>query len=356
MRVDAFDFELPADRIAQHAAPRGTSRLLVVDAEGEARHRSIGELPRLLRRGDLLVVNDTRVLAARLFARRVSDKGRDGGQGGGRIELLLAEKIDERTWDCLARPGRKARPGTRLELGNQEIALGAEVIELGAEGRRRVRFSEPVEPHLDRLGHVPLPPYIDRPDESADRERYQTVWAAKPGAIAAPTAGLHFTPELLAELERTGIERAAVTLHVGLGTFKPVVAELVHEHRMDLERFEIPEAAARAITQARDEGRRVVAVGTTVVRTLESAARETGVLRAGAGSTDLFVTPGFRFHVVDALLTNFHLPRSTLLFLVCAFAGRERVLHAYREAIESGYRFYSYGDAMLLERRDEPAP
>jgi S-adenosylmethionine:tRNA ribosyltransferase-isomerase len=352
VRVDSFDFELPAERIAQHAAPRGTSRLLVVDAEGEARHRSIAELPRLLRAGDLLVVNDTRVLAARLFARRVGE----GGQRGGEIELLLAEKVGDRTWDCLARPGRKARPGTRLALGADEIALGAEVLELGADGRRRVRFSEPVEPHLDRLGHVPLPPYIDRPDESADRERYQTVWASKPGAIAAPTAGLHFTPELLAELERAGVERAAVTLHVGLGTFKPVVAELVHEHRMDFERFEIPEATANAISRARDERRRVVAVGTTVVRTLESAAGETGTPRAGAGSTDLFVTPGFRFRAVDALLTNFHLPRSTLLFLVCAFAGRERVLAAYREAIERGYRFYSYGDAMLLERHDEPAP
>jgi S-adenosylmethionine:tRNA ribosyltransferase-isomerase len=341
MRVADFDFELPAELIAQRALPRGASRLLVVDAEGPARHRSVADLPELLRPGDLLVVNDTRVMPARLFARRPP--------GGGRVELLLVERLGPVEWDCLVKPGRRARPGTELEL---EPGLVARVVAKRDDGRHRVRFSQPIEPHLERLGHVPLPPYIARPDDDADRERYQTLFAARPGAIAAPTAGLHFSAELLAGLDARGVERVAVTLHVGIGTFKPVTAELVHEHVMEREGYEISPAAADAVARARRAGRRVVAVGTTVVRTLESAALAgDGEVRAGAGATELFVTPGFRFQVVDALLTNFHLPRSTLLMLVSAFAGRERVLAAYREAIAAGYRFYSYGDAMLLERR-----
>ena len=222
------------------------------------------------------------------------------------------------------------------------------------DGRHRVRFSEPIEPHLERIGHVPLPPYIKRADDAADRERYQTVFAHEPGAIAAPTAGLHFTPEILAELRAHGIGVCEVTLHVGIGTFKPVTATLVHEHRMESERWEIGAETASAIASTRAAGGRVVAIGTTVVRTLESAAAAAppgGALPAGSGRTELFITPGYAFRVVDVLLTNFHLPRSTLLMLVAAFAGRERVLAAYREAIERGYRFYSYGDAMLLERR-----
>jgi S-adenosylmethionine:tRNA ribosyltransferase-isomerase len=335
-----FDYHLPPERVAQEAAPRGTSRLLVLDAPAAARHRRIGDLPAVLRPGDLLVVNDTRVLPARLFARRAAT--------GGRVELLLAEKIDERHWDALMRPGRRARPGTLLEL---EPGLEVEVLTRGADGRHRVRFSAPIEPHLERLGHVPLPPYIHRPDTPQDRERYQTVFAREPGAIAAPTAGLHFDAELLSRLRAGGIEIAALTLHVGLGTFKPVTAELVHEHRMDAERFAIPAATAAALVRARERGGRVVAVGTTVVRALETSALLSGGRPlAGHGSTDLFITPGFRFQVADLLLTNFHLPRSTLLMLVCAFAGRERVLAAYREAIAAGYRFYSYGDAMLAER------
>jgi S-adenosylmethionine:tRNA ribosyltransferase-isomerase len=312
----------------------------VLDADGAERHRRVRDLPALLRAGDLLVVNDTRVLPARLFGRRTP--------GGGRVELLLAERHGEVEWDVLLKPGRRARPGTRLDIGDD---FEAEVVARGDDGRFRVRFSSPVEPHLDRLGHVPLPPYIHRPDEAADRERYQTVFAREPGAIAAPTAGLHFDDALLAALDEGGVERATVTLHVGLGTFKPVVAELVHEHRMDAERYVVPPATARAIARARAEGRRIVAVGTTVVRTLESvAAAHDGEVPAGAGTTAIFIYPGHRFRVVDALLTNFHLPCSTLLMLVSAFAGRERVLGAYREAIERGYRFYSYGDAMLVER------
>jgi S-adenosylmethionine:tRNA ribosyltransferase-isomerase len=221
------------------------------------------------------------------------------------------------------------------------------VIEKDPGGRHRLRFAEPVEPHLDRLGHVPLPPYIERADTPEDRERYQTVYADKPGAVAAPTAGLHFSEDLLAQLAAAGIETVRLTLHVGPGTFKPVTVERIEDHRMESERYEIPAATAEAITAARREGRRIVAVGTTVVRTLESAAQE-GELRPGSGRTDLFITPGFHFQVVDLLLTNFHLPRSTLLMLVSAFAGRERILAAYDEAIREGYRFYSYGDAMLV--------
>ena len=345
MLVSDFDFELPAGAVAQEAAPRGQSRLLVVDGAEEDRHRSIADLPRLLRRGDLLVINDTRVIPARLFARR------DPESGGGEVELLLVEKTGPRRWVVLARPGRKARPGTRLELAAD---LHATVREKHADGRHTIELDGELEPRLDELGHVPLPPYIARADRPEDRERYQTVWAREPGAIAAPTAGLHFTVKLLDDLAAAGIERAAVTLHVGIGTFKPVTAELVHEHRMESERYEIPETTARAIARAKAAGGRVVAVGTTVVRALESAAVEGGEVRASAGRTEIFITPGHRFRVVDVLLTNFHLPRSTLLMLVAAFAGRERILAAYREAIGHGYRFYSYGDAMLVERSDLP--
>jgi S-adenosylmethionine:tRNA ribosyltransferase-isomerase len=357
-----FDYALPAAAIAQRPAPRGTSRLLALDCAGEERHRRIADLPALLRPGDLLIVNDTRVLPARLHG-LAGAAGREGGggQGGGggparraTSELLLVERLSEREWEVLVRPGRRARPGAIVEL-DAAAGLFAEVLALAGDGRRRVRFSEPIEPHLERLGHVPLPPYIRRPDDSGDRERYQTVFARRPGAIAAPTAGLHFSEELLGALAAAGVQRAALTLHVGIGTFKPVTAPLVSDHRMDRERYEIPAETAAAVARAHAEGRRVVAVGTTVVRTLEGAAAVVagGELPPGSGATDLFITPGFRFRVVDVLLTNFHLPRSTLLMLVAAFAGRERVLAAYQEALDRGYRFFSYGDAMLAERRAE---
>jgi S-adenosylmethionine:tRNA ribosyltransferase-isomerase len=332
-----FDYDLPEESIAQEPAPRGESRLLVLDAEGPDRHRRVRDLPRLLRAGDLLILNDTRVIPARLFGER------EGG-GGGRMEVLLIEKTGEMEWEALVRPGRRARPGTVLRFEE----LTAEVTNKTEDGRYRLRFSEPVEPHLDRLGHVPLPPYIRRPDRESDRERYQTVYARNPGAVAAPTAGLHFTEAILEETAAAGIGVARVTLHVGIGTFKPVSAERVEDHRMERERYEVSEETAEAIRRTRQSGGRIVAVGTTVVRTLESAA-----LAAPAGhrgSTELFITPGFRFRVVDVLLTNFHLPRSTLLMLVSAFAGRERVLAAYEEAVRAGYRFYSYGDAMLTSR------
>jgi S-adenosylmethionine:tRNA ribosyltransferase-isomerase len=348
-----FDFHLPDDRIAQEPAPRGESRLLVLDAPpGLAeRHRRVADLPQLLLPGDLLVVNDTRVLPARLYGRRLVSGEGGATEEGGRVELLLVEKVDDGTneWEALARPGKKAKPGTCLRFDDN---LEAEVTARLADGRHRVRFSEPVEPHLERLGHVPLPPYIKRADRPEDRERYQTVFATRPGAVAAPTAGLHFTPEILDRLAARGVETARVTLHVGIGTFKPVTADLVHEHVMDEERYEVPEATAAAIAEARRRGGRVVAVGTTTVRTLESAADEDGTVHPGAGRTGLFIVPGYRFRVVDALLTNFHLPRSTLLMMVSAFAGRERVLAAYEEAVAEGYRFYSYGDAMWMNRVD----
>jgi S-adenosylmethionine:tRNA ribosyltransferase-isomerase len=326
-----FDYELPAGAVAQRPAARGSARLLDLATAAALEHRRIADLPTLLRPGDLMVVNDTRVIPARLY--------------GDRAEILLAEKVAATEWLALVKPGRRARIGDRLRFSDE---LDAEVLALEGDGKRRLRFNRAVEPFLDALGHVPLPPYIDRPDDAADRERYQTVFAREAGAIAAPTAGLHFSQELLAHLGTAGIEVAAITLHVGLGTFKPVSAELVHEHRMDAERFLIPATTERAITATRERGGRIVAVGTTVVRTLEaSALLSGGRVLAGHGKTDLFITPGFQFRVVDLLLTNFHLPRSTLLMLVCALAGRERVLNAYREAIAAGYRFYSYGDAML---------
>ena len=342
-----FDFDLPESSIAQRAAPRGESRLLVLDREGAERHRRISDLPGLLHPGDLLVLNDTRVIPARLYGHRMLPSG----EPGGRMEILLVERVGAQEWEALARPGKRARPGTGIVF---DAGLSAEVLERREDGRVRLRFSEPVEGHLDRLGHIPLPPYIHRADDLADRERYQTVYARRPGAIAAPTAGLHFTEELLREIEAAGIATATVTLHVGIGTFKPVSAERVEEHRMESERWEIGEETAAAIRRTRERGGRIVAVGTTVVRTLESAARETPAeIRAGSGATELFITPGFRFRAVDVLLTNFHLPRSTLLMLVSAFAGRERVLATYAEAVREGYRFYSYGDAMLVERLDE---
>lgn len=344
-RTSDFGYQLPESAIAQRPVERGQSRLLVLDAEGDERHRSVADLPELLRSGDLLVVNDTRVIPARLFGRR---------QSGGRIEILLLEKCGAKVWDALVKPARRVRPGTVLIF---EGELGARVVHAFEEGRRRLEFATEVEAHLERWGHVPLPPYIRRPDETGDRGTYQTVFARQPGAVAAPTAGLHFTPDLLSALEARGVERVAVTLHVGLGTFRPVAVDRVDQHRMESERYEISEPSAEAVRRTRAAGGRVVAVGTTVVRTLESAAAGDGEIAAGSGRTELFITPGFRFRAVDALLTNFHLPRSTLLMLVSALAGpggvgRDRVIAAYREAVDRGYRFYSYGDAMLLERRD----
>ena len=334
-----FDYSLPEEAIAQEPLPRGRSRLLHLDEAGRCHHHRVGDLPGLLHEGDLLVVNDTKVIPARLLAQRPDT--------GGRLELLLVDRLSATGWVALARPGKRARPGARFELDER---LEVEVTKKLDEGRIEVAFSEPVEPHLDRLGHVPLPPYIRRDDQESDHENYQTVFASRPGAVAAPTAGLHFTRELLDKLRGAGIGRTEITLHVGIGTFRPVTVEQIESHRMEAERFVISESAAAAIHQTRANGGRIVAVGTTVVRTLESAIDSQGRIRSTSGRTDLFIRPGFSFQVVDALLTNFNLPRSTLLMLVSAFAGREPVLEAYRQALAEGYRFYSYGDCMLVEK------
>lgn len=343
MDVSDFDFELPPEAIAQRPAPRGTSRLMTLDrSTGAIGHRSVADLPALLRPGDLLVVNDTRVVPARLF-------GTDAE--GRRTEFLLVEKTeDAATWDCLARPGRRAKPGRTFDFG---AGLSGTVSRKGESGHYRVVFSgTPLAEALPQVGTTPLPPYIHREGgvaDGRDAEDYQTVYAREPGAIAAPTAGLHLTPGLLDALRSGGVEVASVTLHVGIGTFKPVKADRVEEHRMDPERGVVPDATAEAVARAKGEGRRVVAVGTTSVRTLEASARgHGGRVAPGPFETRLFLVPGAEFLVVDALLTNFHLPRSTLLMLVSAFAGREKVLAAYREAVASGYRFFSYGDAMLV--------
>ena len=353
MRLQDFDYELPPERIAQRpCAERAEARLLVHErASGVRHHRRVREIGEFLRAGDLLVVNDTRVLRARLFARRAS---------GGKVELFLLEPSEgeERVWSALLHPARRLRVGEVLTLEGLEARARLVARAREPDGhpsmRWEVAFEGPAAETLDplrvmeRAGHVPLPPYVERGDDAADEERYQTVYAAAPGAVAAPTAGLHFTPELLRELEAAGVRRATLTLHVGAGTFQPVKCERVEEHPMHAERFVLPAETVAAVRATRANGGRVVAVGTTSVRVLESCVDERGDLRAGAGSTRLFLRPGSRFHAVDALLTNFHLPRSTLLMLVCAFAGREPVLDLYREALERGYRFYSYGDAMLL--------
>ena len=334
MRLEDFDYALPAERIAQRPAqPRDSSRLMVLDrTSGSIQHRSFRDLPTLLTPGDALILNETRVIPARLRARKLP--------GGGRVELLLLEREGPRTWQALV-GGKGLRPGRRLQV---EGGPEAEVVEQMDGARRLVRFDRPITPELERLGESPLPPYIR--ESVRDPAEYQTVYARNPGSAAAPTAGLHFTPALLQSLEERGLRIGKVTLHIGLDTFAPVRASDPRRHAIHSEWCRVPEAALEAVAGARAEGRRVVAVGTTVVRALETAAA--AQLSPFEGRTDLFILPGFEFRLVDAMLTNFHLPRSTLLMLVSAFAGRERVLAAYEAAKESGYRFYSFGDAMLI--------
>ena len=346
MNVTDFDFDLPADLIAQEApADRGSSRLLVLDRHtGALTHTTISELPAWLQRGDLLVVNNTKVFPARLLGRRVPT--------GGAVECLLLGRLDYERWEALMHPGQKLRPNEQVEFGDPPV-LFAQVLEQRFHGRRTIRLwagdGRDVMDVIERIGHVPLPPYIKRADEPLDRERYQTVYASVTGSVAAPTAGLHLTQPLLETLRAGGVERAEITLHVGYGTFKPVRSERVENHVVDPESFSIGVSAAGAINRARDEGRRIVAVGTTTVRTLEAAVVQgRGRVEPSAGVVDLFIYPGFEFAVTGAMLTNFHLPRSSLLMLVCAFAGRSRVLAAYKEAIAHRYRFYSYGDAMFI--------
>ncbi len=348
MDVALFDFELPPGQIAQRpAARRDGSRLLVLDrATGGIRaHATVADLPDFLSAGDLVVTNNTRVFPARLLGRR--------DPSGGAVECLLLRRLDRERWEALVHPGQKLKPGKLMVFEGTGVVLRGEILDQHYHGRRTIRLLAEggldVDQAVDAIGHIPLPPYIHRPDGREDRERYQTVFARARGSVAAPTAGLHFTSELFARLEARGVDRAEVTLHVGYGTFKPVHVERVEDHRVDEEVYEIPGDVAARIARARGEGRRVIAVGTTTTRTLEAAAlRGDGRIVSGRGATDLFIYPGFRFQVLDGLFTNFHLPRSSLLMLVSAFAGRESVLTAYREAVSSGYRFYSYGDAMLV--------
>ncbi|MFN3920356.1 MAG: tRNA preQ1(34) S-adenosylmethionine ribosyltransferase-isomerase QueA [Methylohalobius sp.] len=334
-----FFYELPPELIAKAPLPeRSASRLLVLDgATGAVADKKFTDLVDLLEPGDLLIFNDTRVIPARLYGRKES---------GGQVEILIERVLSENTALCHVRASKAPRPKTRIILERQ---ISCTVLER-CEDLFVLDFGQSVLATLEAIGHVPLPPYIDRPDTAWDRERYQTVYAQKPGSVAAPTAGLHFDGPLLEQLKRKGVRMGFVTLHVGAGTFQPVRVEDPAQHRMHREWFEVSQETVAAVEQTRALGRRVVAVGTTVVRALESAAR-TGELKPYRGETDLFILPGFKFYCVDALITNFHLPKSTLLMLVCAFAGLEPVLAAYRHAVREKYRFFSYGDAMFVSRR-----
>jgi S-adenosylmethionine:tRNA ribosyltransferase-isomerase len=360
--VAEFDYQLPEELIAQEPlADRAASRMLRVDRiPGAIQDLSFRNFPELLRPGDLVVFNNTRVFPARLYGRRSGLKAqplspanpgsRDFLQG--RVEVLLTKQVSQEPneWECLVRPGRKIGVGEEVFFGERQ-ELVAEVLQRGEFGERRIRFA-PVENFfelVEKLGHVPLPPYISREDSGTDRDRYQTVYARERGSVAAPTAGLHFTPEIMTQMKERGVQTAEITLHVGLGTFQPVRVEKVEEHKLHSERYSIPLAAATKINLALDEKRRVIAVGTTTVRTLEFAASDMVRLQAQSGEADLFIYPGFNFRVVSAMLTNFHLPQSTLLMLVCAFGGKENVLRAYDHAVAERYRFYSYGDCMLVE-------
>jgi S-adenosylmethionine:tRNA ribosyltransferase-isomerase len=338
MRVADFDFDLPPDLIAQFPpAVRGGSRLLHVDATGALTDRWFSELPTLLRPDDLLVMNDTRVIKARLFGTKDS---------GGKVELLVERVTGELEALAFIRASHAPKPGSRILLGDG-VALD---VVAKQDDLTRLRFPRPVLDVLDQVGRLPLPPYIEHTPTADDEARYQTVYANEPGAVAAPTAGLHFDDAMLETLQEKGIRTARVTLHVGAGTFQPVRVNDIAEHRMHSERYTIPQVIVDAIGETRARGGRVVAVGTTSLRALEAAAQP-GKLHAGSGETDIFITPGYRFNVVDALITNFHLPRSTLLMLVSAFAGVDAIRAAYAHAIRERYRFFSYGDAMLLEKR-----
>ena len=386
MLVSEFNFHLPEELIAQEAlADRAASRMLRLEAAtGRFEDREFREFPELLRPDDLLVFNNTRVFPARLYGRRSGKKAQPVSARNpaardflrGRIEVLLTRQVSQEPneWECLVRPGRKIGVGERLFFGDKD-ELQAEVVARGEFGERRIRFEQSsitarpggpfdfaqgmlgrLSPHeqffalIEKIGHVPLPPYIAREDSAGDRERYQTVYARQRGSVAAPTAGLHFTPEILERIKARGIETAEITLHVGLGTFQPVRAERVEEHQLHSEAYSISEDAAEKIDRARRAARRVVAVGTTTVRTLEYVAlKNNGEVRSGSGEANLFIYPGFQFGVVTSLLTNFHLPQSTLLMLVCALGGKEHVMRAYEHAVSESYRFYSYGDCMLVE-------
>ena len=364
MRVDDFDYHLPAELIAQRPLERrDASRLLLVDrSTGRLEDARFSALADFLTGDELIVFNNARVIPARLFGKRAGVHSQKASRKtvrehlSGSVEVFLTRKLEGDTWEALVRPGKKMQVGERVQFGAGE--LEAEIVSRGELGIRAVRFTShnehSVEENLERLGHVPLPPYIDRADEATDRQRYQTVYAQRPGAVAAPTAGLHFTPEILEKLKGKGCELCEVTLDVGLGTFQPVHTETLEEHRIHSEAYEISVEAAEKIRRAKSSSRPILAVGTTVVRTLEDAAARAAAsgmenqIAAGREEAQIFLLPGHNFRVVDKLLTNFHLPKSTLLALVSAFAGREKILQAYRHAVAEHYRFYSYGDCMLI--------
>jgi len=364
MRVDELSYELPAELIAQRPlGQRDASRMLVLErASGQWEDARFAELPDLLRGDELLVFNNARVVPARLFGRRAGVHSQSPSRKTkrehltGTVEVFLTRALEDSCWETLVRPGRKMQVGERVLFGQDE--LEGEILSRGELGLRTVRFRSKngisVDANLERLGHVPLPPYIDRPDEEVDRERYQTVYARRPGAVAAPTAGLHFTEEILERIRRRGCDTCEITLYVSLGTFQPVHEEVLEQHRIHSESYEIGAQAVEKILRAKKEKRPVLSVGTTVVRALEDAAARAvscgsaEVLAGGRAEAQLFIVPGHRFQVVDRLLTNFHLPKSTLLALVAAFAGKEKVLAAYAHGVEARYRFYSYGDCMLI--------
>jgi S-adenosylmethionine:tRNA ribosyltransferase-isomerase len=356
MNVSDFDFDLPDALIAQHPpTERGGSRLLVLRRDNGIEHETFAHLGRYLVCGDVVVLNNTRVFPARLLGHRVPS--------GGALECLLLAQIPNpksqipnpniTEWDALVHPGQKLKPGAAMLFERDGVRIDGEIVAMHFQGRRTIRLSTNhaggLADAIDRVGHIPLPPYIRREDEESDKDRYQTVYARERGSVAAPTAGLHFTAGQLEALAASGIEHVEVTLHVGYGTFKPVKADRVEDHVVDAERFTVSSETAAVLTRAKREHRRIIAVGTTTVRTLESLTVTTdGEVVPGSGETTLFIHPGHQFQLVDGMITNFHLPRSSLLMLVCALAGRDRVLEAYREAIARGYHFYSYGDAMLI--------
>lgn len=353
MKKQDFYFDLPQELIAQDPLEdRSNSRLLVLDKKsGAIEHKVFKQITEYLKKGDCLVINDTKVIPARLIGERIIDTskvkpGFEAGKEGACIELLLLKRRENDIWETLVKPGKKAKPGTKIKFGNG--ALMAEILDIVEEGNRLVKFSYQgiFEEILDELGQMPLPPYITH--ELKDKNRYQTVYAKYKGSAAAPTAGLHFTTELLKEIEKMGVVIAHVTLHVGLGTFRPVKEENILEHHMHSEHYQVLPQEAEKINTAKRQGHRVICVGTTSCRTVEAAANEQGIVISGNGDTEIFIYPGYQFKVLDCLITNFHLPESTLLMLVSALAGREQVLHAYQEAVKEQYRFFSFGDAMLL--------
>jgi S-adenosylmethionine:tRNA ribosyltransferase-isomerase len=343
MHINDFDYYLPEEQIAQHPADkRDESRLLVIDRKtGKLEHKHFFDILDYLNPGDCLVMNNSKVIPARLFGTKELT--------GAKVEFLLIKRIKDDIWEAMVRPGKKLHVGDRVSFTDDSV-LSATIIEHGEGGTRIVRFEYEGDFHelLERIGRIPLPPYIERESDDEDKERYQTVYCKEEGSVAAPTAGLHFTQDLIDRALRKGVKIAYVTLHVGIGTFRPVKCEIIEEHKMHFEEYEIDEVNAAVINETKKAGGRIISVGTTSTRTVESAAGEDGTVIAGHGNTDIFIYPGYRFKVIDSLITNFHLPKSTLLMLVSALYNRENILEAYKEAVEQKYRFFSYGDAMLI--------